>query len=46
VRANYSPSPLPKRLVDEVSLPSADRLLDDVEFEKRWPEMLGALLKR
>jgi enoyl-CoA hydratase/carnithine racemase len=62
-----------KRLVNEVSLPSADRLLDaitsfgnslswpetqqrvetllkrglqqDVEFEKRWPEMLGALLK-
>jgi enoyl-CoA hydratase/carnithine racemase len=62
-----------KRLVNEVSLPSADRLLDaitsfgnalswpetqqrvqtllklglqqDIEFEKRWPEMLGALLK-
>jgi enoyl-CoA hydratase/carnithine racemase len=62
-----------KRLVNEVSLPSADRLLDaitsfgnalsrpetlqrieavlqrglqrDVEFEKRWPEILGALLK-
>ncbi len=62
-----------KRLVNEVSLPSADRLLDaitsfgnalswpetqrrvqtllklglqqDTEFEKRWPEMLGTLLK-
>jgi enoyl-CoA hydratase/carnithine racemase len=62
-----------KRLVNEVSLPSADRLLDaitsfgnalswpetqrrvqavlklglqqDVEFEKRWPEILGTLLK-
>ena len=62
-----------KRLVNEVSLPSADRLLDaitsfgnalswpetqqrvqtllklglqqDIEFEKRWPEMLGTLLK-
>jgi enoyl-CoA hydratase/carnithine racemase len=61
-----------KRLVNEVSLPSADRLLDavtsfgnglswpqtqqrvrtvlklglqhDIEFEKRWPEMLGGLL--
>jgi enoyl-CoA hydratase/carnithine racemase len=62
-----------KRLINEVSLPSADRLLDaitsfgnalswpetqqrvltvlklglqqDVEFEKRWPEILGTLLK-
>jgi enoyl-CoA hydratase/carnithine racemase len=62
-----------KRLVNEVSLPSADRLLDaitsfgnalswpetqqrvltvlklglqqDVGFEKRWPEILGTLLK-
>jgi enoyl-CoA hydratase/carnithine racemase len=62
-----------KRLVNEVSLPSVDRLLDaitsfgnalswpetqqrvqtvlklglqrDVEFEKRWPEILGTLLK-
>jgi enoyl-CoA hydratase/carnithine racemase len=62
-----------KRLVNEVSLPSADRLLDaitsfgnalswpetqqrvqtvlklglqqDIEFEKRWPETLGTLLK-
>jgi enoyl-CoA hydratase/carnithine racemase len=62
-----------KRLVNEVSLPSADRLLDaitsfgnalswpetqqrvqtvlklglqqDTEFEKRWPEVLGTLLK-
>jgi enoyl-CoA hydratase/carnithine racemase len=62
-----------KRLVNEVSLPSADRFLDaitsfgnalswpdtqrrvqallklglqqDVEFEKRWPEILGTLLK-
>ena len=62
-----------KKLVNEVSLPSADRLLDaitsfgnalswpetqrrvqtllklglqqDTEFEKRWPEMLGTLLK-
>jgi enoyl-CoA hydratase/carnithine racemase len=62
-----------KRLVNEVSLPSADRLLDaitsfgnalswpetqqrvqtvlklglqqDVEFEKRWPEILGTLLE-
>jgi enoyl-CoA hydratase/carnithine racemase len=62
-----------KRLVNEVSLPSADRLLDaitsfgnalsrpetrqrvqtvlklglqqNVEFEKRWPEMLGTLLE-
>jgi enoyl-CoA hydratase/carnithine racemase len=62
-----------KRLVNEVSLPSADRLLDaitsfgnalswpetqqrvqtvlklglqrDVEFERRWPEILGTLLK-
>jgi enoyl-CoA hydratase/carnithine racemase len=62
-----------KRLVNEVSLPSADRLLDaitsfgnaltwtatlqrvqtvlklglqqDTDFEKRWPEVLGTLLK-
>ena len=62
-----------KKLVNKVSLPSADRLLDaitsfgnaltwpetqrrvqtvlklglqqDVEFEKRWPEILGTLLK-
>jgi enoyl-CoA hydratase/carnithine racemase len=62
-----------KRLVNEVSLPAADRLLDaitsfgnalswpetqqrvqtvlklglqqDVEFEKRWPEILGTLLE-
>jgi enoyl-CoA hydratase/carnithine racemase len=63
-----------KILVNQVSLPSADRLLDalnsfqtaltwpealqriqallqrglqrDVDFEKRWPEVLGALLER
>ena len=63
-----------KNLVNQVSLPSADRLLDalnsfqtaltwpealqriqallqrglqrDVDFEKRWPEVLGALLER
>ncbi len=62
-----------KNLVNQVSLPSADRLLDsmtsfekaltwretlqriqallerglqrDVDFEKRWPEVLGTLLK-
>jgi hypothetical protein len=62
-----------KRLVNEVSLPSADRLLEaitsfgnaltwpetlqrvqtllrlglqqDTDFEKRWPEVLGTLLK-
>ena len=61
-----------KNLVNQVSLPSADRLLDalnsfqaaltwpetqqrvkalikrglqqDVEFEKKWPEVLGTLL--
>ena len=63
-----------KNLINQVSLPSADRLLDsitsfetaltwpealqriqallqrglqrDVDFEKRWPEVLGALLER
>jgi glycine/D-amino acid oxidase-like deaminating enzyme len=63
-----------KNLVNQVSLPSADRLLDsitsfetaltwpetlqriqallerglqrDVDFEKRWPEVLGALVSR
>jgi enoyl-CoA hydratase/carnithine racemase len=63
-----------KRLINEVSLPSADRLLDalnsfqtaltwpetlqriqavlklglqqDDDFEKRWPEVLGTLLKK